>query len=250
LQEQKKFAIINPNILKNGEADCLGSLNSFLQQLDWVGILMLLAGAAVSLVCITVHELSHGLAAYRLGDPTAKVNGRLTLNPLAHIDPVGLLMMLTVRVGWAKPVPVDMRNFRRPKRDMALTALAGPGSNLLLALAALGVGSLLYQFAPDGQPLAYALFFCCYTAVLSVGLGLFNLLPVPPLDGSKILFSLLPDPVYRKILRYERYFVLAVVLLAWTGVFSTPLSWCMEHVLRGMCRLTRFPFLIVQYYFF
>ena len=103
----------------------MGSLRSFVEQLDWVGILMLLAGAAVSLVCITVHELSHGLTAYRLGDPTAKVNGRLTLNPLAHIDPVGLLMMLTVRVGWAKPVPVDMRNFQKPKRDMALTALAG-----------------------------------------------------------------------------------------------------------------------------
>ena len=152
----------------------MGSLRSFVEQLDWVGILMLLAGAAVSLVCITVHELSHGLTAYRLGDPTAKVNGRLTLNPLAHIDPVGLLMMLTVRVGWAKPVPVDMRNFQKPKRDMALTALAGPVSNFLLALGMLGLGSLLYRFAPDGQPLAYALFFCCYAAVLSVGLGLFN----------------------------------------------------------------------------
>ena len=83
---------------------------------------MLLAGAAVSLVCITVHELSHGLIAYRLGDPTARINGRLTLNPLAHIDPVGLLMMLTVRVGWAKPVPVDMRNFQRPKRDRPPTS--------------------------------------------------------------------------------------------------------------------------------
>lgn len=228
----------------------MGSLRSFVEQLDWVGILMLLAGAAVSLVCITVHELSHGLTAYRLGDPTAKVNGRLTLNPLAHIDPVGLLMMLTVRVGWAKPVPVDMRNFQKPKRDMALTALAGPVSNFLLALGMLGLGSLLYWFAPDGQPLAYALFFCCYAAVLSVGLGLFNLLPLPPLDGSKILFSLLPDRMYGTVLRYERYFILAVVLLAWTGLFSGPLSWCMERILWGMCQLTRFPFRIVEYYFF
>lgn len=228
----------------------MGSLSSFIEQLDWVGILMLLAGAAVSLVCITVHELSHGLIAYRLGDPTAKINGRLTLNPLAHIDPVGLIMMLTVRVGWAKPVPVDLRNFQKPKRDMALTALAGPVSNFLLAMLALGIGSLLFHFAPDGQVMAYGLFFCCYTAVLSVGLGLFNLLPVPPLDGSKILFSLLPDRVYGKILRYERYFILAVVLLAWTGLFSGPLSWCMERVLWSLCQITQFPFFVVEYYFF
>ena len=114
----------------------------------------------------------------------------------------------------------------------------------------LGLGSLLYWFAPDGQPLAYALFFCCYAAVLSVGLGLFNLLPLPPLDGSKILFSLLPDRMYGTVLRYERYFILAVVLLAWTGLFSGPLSWCMEQILWGMCQLTRFPFRIVEYYFF
>lgn len=226
------------------------SLSDFVQGMDWWGLLGLLISAAAALFCITIHELSHGLTAYLLGDPTAKDAGRLSLNPIKHIDPMGLAMMLVAKVGWAKPVPVDLRNFQRPKRDMALTALAGPASNFLLAMLALGIGSLLFHFVPDGKVMAYGLFFCCYTAVLSVGLGLFNLLPVPPLDGSKILFSLLPDRVYGKILRYERYFILAVVLLAWTGLFSGPLSWCMERVLWGLCQITRFPFFVVEYYFF
>lgn len=226
------------------------SLNNFLEHMDWIQLFLVLMGAVASLLCITVHELSHGLIAYRLGDPTAKVNGRLTLNPISHIDPVGLLMMLTVRVGWAKPVPVDMRNFRRPKRDMALTALAGPVSNLLLATAALGVGSLIYWFAPEGIITFYILYFFLYMAVLSVGLAVFNLLPIPPLDGSKIAFSILPDHIYLKYLHYERYFVLAVVLLAWMGVFSGPLSVCMEWILRALCTVTRFPFVVAQHYFF
>lgn len=102
----------------------MGSLNGFLEHMDWFQLFLLLIGAVACLFCITFHELAHGFAAYQLGDPTAKVNGRLTLNPISHIDWIGLMLLLTVRVGWAKPVPVDMRNFRHPKRDMAITALA------------------------------------------------------------------------------------------------------------------------------
>lgn len=218
--------------------------------MDWFQLLILVMGAAAALLCITFHELSHGYVAYRLGDPTAKLNGRLTLNPISHIDWIGLMMMLTVRVGWAKPVPVDMRNFRHPKRDMAITALAGPVSNLLLATAALGVGSLVYHLAPDSRVTAYVVYFFLYMAVLSVGLGIFNLIPIPPLDGSKILFSLLPDRIYYQYLRYERFCILAVVVLAWMGVFSAPLSFCMEGIIRGLCAVTRFPFPLAQYYFF
>lgn len=228
----------------------MGTIQSFLDHMDWLQLVVLLMGALASLICLTVHELCHGLAAYRLGDPTAKLNGRLTLNPLVHVDLIGLFLMLMVRVGWAKPVPVNMSNFKNPKRDMALTALAGPVSNFLLAALSLAVCSILYRFCPDGRARAYALLFFSYLAVLSVGLGLFNLIPIPPLDGSKVLFSLLPDRAYRFILRYERFLIAAVVLLAWSGLFGGPLSAAMEAVVRLLCALTGFPFAIPQYYFF
>ena len=224
-------------------------MSDFLNHWDWQGILMLLMSVAASLTCITIHELAHGLAAYRLGDPTAKNAGRLTLNPIRHIDVIGLVMMLVVHVGWAKPVPVDPRYFKAPKRGMAFTALAGPVSNLLLTLIILGIGSVLYWAGPDTVGMAYILLFLCYMAVLSVGLGLFNLIPIPPLDGAKVLFAVLPDGIYRTMLHYERYVRFAVLILAWLGIFSGPLDLCIGWTLRGMCVLTRFPFVLLQYYF-
>lgn len=218
-------------------------------RMDWQGLLAMLVSAAAALICITFHELSHGFVAYRLGDPTAKNAGRLTLNPIKHIDIIGLLMMMVAHVGWAKPVPVDMRYFKEPKRGMALTALAGPASNFLLALVILGTGSLLYWFGPDSLAVGYILLFLCYMAVLSVGLGLFNLIPIPPLDGAKIFYAVLPDKLYRTMLYYERYVRFLVLLLAWFGLFSGPLDFCIGWTLRGMCTLTRFPFVLLQYYF-
>lgn len=228
----------------------MGTIQAFLEQMNWMQLVLLVMGAAASLLCLTFHELAHGLTAYRLGDPTAKINGRLTLNPVAHVDWVGLFLMLVARVGWAKPVPVDMRNFRNPKRGMAVTALAGPLSNFVLAYLALLVCSGVFHFAPDHIIFAYIMLFFSYLAVLSVGLGLFNLIPLPPLDGSKLLFSLLPDHVYWKILRYERYMVFAVVLLAWSGMFNGVLDVLMEGSIRLLCRFSGFPFEIPQYYFF
>ena len=225
-------------------------LQNLFQALDVSSLTDAVLRVAAVFLCLTVHETCHGLAALALGDPTAKLNGRLTLNPLSHVDWIGLFLLLAVGVGWAKPVPVDMRNFRHPKRDMAITALAGPAANFLLATAALGVASLIYHFAPQGTVAAYAIYFFLYMAVLSVGLGIFNLVPIPPLDGSKILFALLPDRIYYQYLRYERFFILAVVLLAWMGVFSVPLSFCMEGIVRGLCAVTAFPFQLAQYYFF
>lgn len=133
---------------------------------------------------------------------------------------------------------------------MALTALAGPGSNFLLALAALGTGSLVLRFWSGSRAGAYLLLFLCQLAVLSVGLGLFNLIPLPPLDGSKVLDVLLPERWYHLVLWYERYLMLAVVLLAWSGAFGGPLTAAMELVLRGLCRVVQFPFALVEYYFF
>lgn len=228
----------------------MGALTGLIEHMDWMSMLLFLMSGAACLICLTVHELAHGLAAYRLGDPTAKINGRLTLNPLSHIDWIGLFLLLAAGVGWAKPVPVDLRNFRRPRRDMALTALAGPGSNFLLALAALGAGSLVLRFWGGSRAGACLLLFLCQMAVLSVGLGLFNLIPLPPLDGSKVLDVLLPERWYHLVLRYERYLMLAVVLLAWSGAFGGPLTAAMELVLRELCRVVQFPFALVEYYFF
>ena len=218
-------------------------------EFDWQGLLMLLFSAVASLFCITIHELSHGYVAYRLGDPTAKKAGRLTLNPLRHIDVIGLIVMIFAHVGWAKPVPVNPGYFKEPKRGMALTALAGPLSNFLLAVLILCVGSLVYQFGPDTKLEAYVLLLLCYTAVLSVGLGLFNLIPIPPLDGAKIFYAVLPDRFYGAMLRYEQYIRFGVLALAWLGVFSGPLNFCIGWVIRELCSLIRFPFWLMQYYF-
>ena len=217
------------------------SFSDFFHHLDWQGMLWMLVQILAVLLCLTVHETCHGLAAYLLGDPTAKVNGRLTLNPISHIDWIGLMLLLTVRVGWAKPVPVDMRYFKHPRQGMALTALAGPAANFLTALAAVGVSSAVFHLAPLGPAAVFVLCFLSNMALLGVGMGLFNLIPLSPLDGSKILFALLPDRIYYTILHYEKYVMGVVILLVLVGVFDKPLSFLMVHVLRGFCTLTGMP---------
>lgn len=219
----------------------MGSFSDFLDHMDWWGLITLLVSAAAALLCITVHELSHGWVAWRLGDPTAKNAGRLTLNPIKHLDIVGLMMMLVAKVGWAKAVPVDMRYFKHPKQGMALTALAGPVSNFLLAFAAVGVSSAIFHLAPLGRLTLLILCFCSNLALLSVGLGLFNLIPISPLDGSKVLYALLPDGAYFSILRYEKYVMGVLILLTFLGVFQRPLSFLMLWALRGLCAVTGMP---------
>lgn len=234
-----------------GAVSGLNALMEFWNDMNWWKLLDTLLSVAAALLCITVHELSHGLAAYKLGDPTAKNAGRLTLNPIKHIDPFGLLMMVAVHVGWAKPVPVDMRYFKRPKRDMALTALAGPASNFVLALAVGVLFSLLYasrevmtflleRMGWDGFQLFFQ--FLVNLVVMNVGLGIFNLFPIPPLDGSKILFSFLPTRIYRTILRYERYVMIALMALLWFGVLDGPLGWLIGQGLHLVGLVTRCPF--------
>ena len=228
----------------------MGALTAVLHHMDWLSLLLFVMSGAACLICLTVHELSHGLAAYRLGDPTAKLNGRLTLNPLSHVDWIGLFLLLAVGVGWAKPVPVDPRNFREPRKGMAITALAGPLSNFLLALLSLALGSLVLHLGLNSRPAAYVLLFLCQLAVLNVGLGLFNLIPIPPLDGSRVVEMFLPEAAYRWVMRYERFLIVAVVLLAWSGFFGGPLYRAMAWVLQLMCGLTQFPFSLLIYYFF
>lgn len=225
------------------EGGSVGSISNFLANMNWESLVDTLLTAVAALLCLTVHELCHGAVAYRLGDPTAKNAGRLTLNPIRHIDPLGLLLLITAHVGWAKPVPVDPRYFKDPKRGMALTALAGPASNFLLAWVFLLLASLLLRVFSLAAPWQlYVLIFLVNAALLSIGLGVFNLFPIPPLDGSKILFSFLPDKIYYTILRYERYIMLLLLALVWFGVFSGPLSTLMLWVLRGLCFLSGLPF--------
>lgn len=196
-----------------------------IRSIDWEWLETTLARVLAVLLCLTVHETCHGLAAYALGDPTARDRHRLSLNPLRHIDWLGLAMMLFAGFGWAKPVPVDPRYFKRPKQGMALTALAGPVSNLLLALLAMLLSREIYLHLPYSRGGALAFEFLLYTlAPLSIGLGLFNLLPIPPLDGSKVLGAFLPDRAYFGLMRYERYGMLLLLALSWFGVTGDLIS--------------------------
>ena len=212
-------------------------METFLRQFDWEGLLSLCQRVLGVLLCLTVHETCHGLAAYALGDPTAKRMKRLSFNPLHHIDWLGLASMVICGFGWAKPVPVDMRYFRKPKTGMAITALAGPASNFLLALALLFGASVIFRAEPTGAAMARLFYFLINTAVLSIGLGLFNLIPIPPLDGSKVLFSFLPEGAYRTLMRYERYGMVILLLLVWLDVGSSALSngiYAVYHWMTGL----------------
>jgi Zn-dependent protease len=156
----------------------------------------------------------------KLGDPTARLSGRLTLNPIKHIDLLGFMLMVFAGFGWARPVQVDTRYFKKPKRDMALTALAGPVSNFILSFALLLVYAPIYRFMPESYAKSIVINLILNTAFLSIGLGVFNLVPVSPLDGSKILFSFLPERIYFTVLRYERYGVIILILLIYSGWIS------------------------------
>ena len=211
----------------------MDALRSIWEGFDFTYLLSILLGVIPSLICITLHELSHGFVAYRLGDDTAKRAGRLTLNPLKHLDPMGLLMMLVFHFGWAKPVPVNMMRFKNPKKGMALTALAGPGCNLLITVVFLFLYGALQKPLSDSSAGKTVLELLELTAYISLGFCIFNLIPVPPLDGSKILFSALSDSAYWKLMQYERYGSIMLIVLVWTGVLGRPLS----RLIRGAYEL-------------
>lgn len=196
------------------------------------------------LLAITVHEAAHGYAAYRMGDPTAKLAGRLTLNPLKHIDPIGLLVLVVTRfIGWAKPVPIDTRYFKNPRRGMALSSLAGPGANLLLAV----VLTLMFGLTPDVS-LESARGFQFWdpmrqilenAVVINVVLACFNLLPIPPLDGSHVLSWLLPWEAARRFESWSRWGFALIILLAMTGILSqilNPVAQVIFNLLNAILR--------------
>ena len=200
-------------------------LQNLFHALDFTSLGSAALRMAAVLLCLSVHETCHGLAALALGDPTAKARHRLSLNPLRHIDWLGLAMMFVAGFGWAKPVPVNPNYFKKPKQGMAVTALAGPASNFLLALLAMLISRLIYLYAPYNPVWQTVFDFCLYTvAPLSIGLGLFNLLPLPPLDGSKVLAMFLPDRAYAVWMRYERYGMLVLLVLSFADIGSSFIS--------------------------
>ncbi len=202
----------------------------------------LLLSLPIIILALSVHETAHGWLANRLGDPTAKNMGRLTLNPLKHLDPIGFICMLLFGFGFAKPVPVESRYFKKPRRDMALTAAAGPISNILLGFifaVLLRILTLVIGYIPitafNNEFVVYLLSFSNLLLQLGVrmniSLAVFNLIPVPPLDGSKILYIFLPPKWYYKALQYERYIYFALLLLLFAGVLTPVISFLTDAII-------------------
>ena len=212
-------------------------LENLFRQLDFASMGALGLRLVSVFLCLTVHETCHGAAAYALGDPTAKRMHRLSLNPLRHIDWFGLAMMVLCGFGWAKSVPVDPRYFKKPKEGMALTALAGPVSNFVLAVVLMLGSRVIYNHVSYTELWQQVFTFLLNTAVLSIGLGLFNLIPLPPLDGSKVLGALLSDRAYFTLMRYERYGMLVLILLSFTNIGGGLLSRAIMAVYTGLVNL-------------
>ena len=186
------------------------------------------------------------MIATKLGDSTPKYNGRLTLNPMAHISPMGAIMIFLCGFGYAKPVNVNPRNFKDPKKGMAFTAIAGPISNLIMGFIAIFISTIFARFYYNNpSTLFLAIYYFLYFAgVVNVNLAVFNLLPIPPLDGSRILQLLIPAKYYFKFMQYERYVVLIVFVLILSGVLSGPLSYISGLIIGLFTNIAKLPFII------
>ncbi|AGC67575.1 putative zinc metalloprotease [Thermoclostridium stercorarium subsp. stercorarium DSM 8532] len=195
----------------------------------------------VLLISLTVHEFAHGYTAYRLGDPTAKNEGRLSLNPFRHLDPIGTIMMIVARIGWAKPVPINPAYFRDRKRGTMLVSFAGPLSNLAMAFIGVFLYKITYVISYSsiiaGDAFAtYFMSFLLLFFTVNINLAIFNLLPVPPLDGSKILYGVLPYDKYFRYMQYERYvgMIFLVIVLAFPSALSTVISFFTQPIAKSM----------------
>ena len=209
-------------------------------------LLIFLLALPGRLLAISAHESAHAWVANRCGDPTARLMGRISLNPLRHLDPVGLLMMVLFGFGWAKPVPVDPRYFKKPKQGMAITALAGPASNFVLAYVSTIIYSMLFAVAQvkgESTGLGLALTFFSLLISLNIGLGIFNLIPFPPLDGSKVLAMFLPDRWYGRWMQLERYGMIVLMAALWFGLLDGFLMAARNLVLNAMLNGANFAYL-------
>ena len=193
-----------------------------------------------------IHEYAHAFIATKLGDSTPKYNGRLTLNPMAHISPMGAIMIFLCGFGYAKPVNVNPRNFKDPKKGMAFTAIAGPISNLIMGFIAIVISTIFARFYYNNPSTLFLAiyYFLYFSGVVNVNLAVFNLLPIPPLDGSRILQLLIPAKYYFKFMQYERYVVLIVFVLILSGVLSGPLSYISGLIIGLFTNIAKLPFII------
>lgn len=188
----------------------------------------------ILLIAFPIHECAHALVAKWLGDDTAEKQGRITLNPIKHLDLWGTILMLFAGFGWAKPVPINPNNFKKRKLGMALSSLAGPVSNLVLAYIAMILSKILL-YTETSEELSII---CINAMLINVGLAVFNLIPVPPLDGSRILLLILPEKLYFKVMKYENIIFIILFAIIWLGLLDTPLAFLQVKALEFMSFLS------------
>ena len=208
----------------------------------WSVLAQVLSVVFIILCILPLHELAHAWVANKLGDPTARLEGRLTFNPLASVDPMGALALLLFGFGWAKPVPVDSRYFKKPRRDMALTALAGPVSNLLAALVGAFLAAAMETFAPINGFTEFVYKMLYYYVLVNISLAVFNLIPMPPLDGSRIVGAFLSSRALYTYYRYQNIFVMVMFVLMLSGALSCPLATVQGFFGNIIFSLARAPF--------
>jgi len=237
------------------------SLTSLLRDLP-----LYLLSLPVLLMAFSVHEAAHGYVAYKLGDPTARSLGRLTLNPAKHIDPIGFICMMLFKIGWAKPVPINTRYFKNPKRDMALSGAAGPLSNLSLAIVHLlllrivmffitpffvveakqaffgltgsAITGEIYKASLGFTAVSIVIYLLYLGIIMNISLAIFNLIPIPPFDGSRIFYAFLPPKLYFGVMKYERIIMLVMMVLFFIGFLDAPLSWLLSNIANGLFFVT------------
>lgn len=205
-------------------------------------IVGIISSLIVVFLTLPIHEFSHAFVATKLGDQTPRYQGRLTVNPFAHIDYIGALCIILFGFGWAKPVQINARSFKNPKWGMALSALAGPVSNVLVAIVAMLLGNAVICFGTLSEITIIIYYIFVMIAQINVYLAVFNLLPVPPLDGSRILFAILPQKYYFLVMKYERYISIALIALLFLGVLSTPLMFLSDYVFGFVNFIAALPF--------